>query len=401
MSRKSITTLAKTLLVSAATVSFVTVGAKQALSADFTFTNIADTNGQFSFVGLSPVINERGTVAFDADLDSGEYGIFRNDGGAITTIVDNKGVFSTFGSRYALNDNGTVAFTADLDGLNLQTGGRGLFTGSGGAINTIVDTNSPLFSNIYEPAINNSGTVAFGASRDTGGLGIFTSNDGLITTISNEGLRVPSINDNGTVAFFAVRNEGGTSVLIGSGGLTTTIADSSGSLSINLSSAINNNDTVVFNADFDTGGNGIFINKGGTITNFVNTSGPFSFVRGVSLNDNGEIAFGADLDAGGEGIFTGSDIVTDKVIATGDLLFGSTVTRLFAFSNNFLNNSGQIVFHAQLADGRRVITRAEPISKPPTAIPEPTSVLALVVFGILSSGATRARKSKHYPKKKV
>jgi hypothetical protein len=83
MSRKSITALAKTLLVSATTVGFVTVGAKQALSADFTFTNIADTNGQFSFVGLSPVINEQGVVAFDSDLDSGGYGIFRSDGGAI------------------------------------------------------------------------------------------------------------------------------------------------------------------------------------------------------------------------------------------------------------------------------------------------------------------------------
>lgn len=60
--------------------------------------------------------------------------------------------------------------------------------------------------------------------------------------------------------------------------------------------------------------------------------------------------------------------VTDKVIATGDLLFGSTVTSLFAFSNDFLNNSGQIVFHAQLADGFIVIARAEPISKPDTSI---------------------------------
>ena len=394
MSRKNIIGLAKTLILSAATISFVTVGAKQALSADFTFTNIADTSGQFSFVGFSPVINEQGAVAFDSDLDSGGYGIFINNNGAITTIVDNKGVFSPFGS-YALNDNGTVAFTADLNGLNLQTGGRGLFTGNGGAITSIVDTNSPLFSNLYEPAINNRGTVAFGAVRDEGGLGIFTSNDGLITTISNEGLRVPSINDNGTVAFFAVRNQGGTSVLIGNGGPTTTIADSSGSLKINLSSAINNNDTVAFNADFDAGGNGIFVSKGGVINNVADTSGAFSIVRAVSINDNDAIAFGADLDAGGEGIFTGSDAVKDKVITTGDLLFGSTVTRLFAFSNNFLNNSGQIVFHAQLADGRRVIARAEPISKTSTAIPEPTSALALVVFGILGIGFSKCKKRSH------
>ncbi|GAB1543662.1 hypothetical protein NUACC21_63380 [Scytonema sp. NUACC21] len=70
----------------------------------------------------------------------------------------------------------------------------------------------------------------------------------------------------------------------------------------------------------------------------------------------------------------------------------TALTRLFAFSNNFLNNSGQIAFHAQLADGRRIIARAEPVLEPPTAIPEPTSVLALMTFGTL--GMSLAIKKK-------
>lgn len=56
-------------------------------------------------------------------------------------------------------------------------------------------------------------------------------------------------------------------------------------------------------------------------------------------------------DAETFGIYTGPDRVADKVIATGDSLFGSTVTDL-AFDRDGMNNKGQIAFTAHLADGR-------------------------------------------------
>lgn len=384
MSIKKIFALAKTLVVSATTICFATIGVEQAaLSMSFTFTNIADSNSQFSFVGNNPVINEQGTVAFSADLISGGSGIFTNNGGAITTtIADNKGIFSSFGS-YALNDHGTVAFTADLKGLNLQTGGRGLFTGNGGAINKIADTNGEI-KNFYEPAINNNGTVAFGGTRDGGNLGIFAFKNNSIITISDQGTRWASINNRGTVAYGAFLPNDNLSIFTGDGGAVTRIADSTGPLKNLQIPAINNSGIVAFNASFDTGGNGIFESIDGVINNVADTSGAFNIVRAVSINDHDAIVFGADLKAGGEGIFTGANPVTDKVITTGDLLFGSKVTQLFAFSNKFLNNSGQIAFHAQLADGRTVIARAEPISAvPPTTIPEPNFLLGLVLLSFL------------------
>jgi hypothetical protein len=70
------------------------------------------------------------------------------------------------------------------------------------------------------------------------------------------------------------------------------------------------------------------------------------------------VAFLGYPDAGGQGIFTGPDPVADKVIRTGDPLFGSTVTAV-----NFehgLNDAGQIVFLAELADGTRGVFRADP-----------------------------------------
>jgi uncharacterized membrane protein len=52
--------------------------------------------------------------------------------------------------------------------------------------------------------------------------------------------------------------------------------------------------------------------------------------------------------------------VTDRVIMVGDPLDGSTVIGLSVFGD-YLNNTGQLVFTAQLADGRTEIVRADPV----------------------------------------
>jgi len=78
----------------------------------------------------------------------------------------------------------------------------------------------------------------------------------------------------------------------------------------------------------------------------------------------------------GMGIFTGPDPGGDRVIATGDPLFGSIVVGL-DFTPTGLNDAGQIAFAATLADGRQVVARADLV------VPEP-STLVLVAVGILS-----------------
>jgi len=97
----------------------------------------------------------------------------------------------------------------------------------------------------------------------------------------------------------------------------------------------------------------------------VDTTGAYGQIFGggqVSINNRGEIVFGASLKAGGRGLFNGPDPVADKIIAIGDELLGSGVVGL---PQNFmnprgLNNAGQILFSANLADGRTVIVRADP-----------------------------------------
>lgn len=68
------------------------------------------------------------------------------------------------------------------------------------------------------------------------------------------------------------------------------------------------------------------------------------------------MAFFALTDAGGDGIFTGPDPAADKVIKTGDALFGSTVLGLFPGTQN---RFGQVAFRADLANGTTVIARSD------------------------------------------
>jgi hypothetical protein len=188
------------------TLSLLTTGAANA----YTFTKIADTNGPFREIfNFSSPINDQGTVAFSAILDTGGSGIFTGNGGAITTIAERTDPSFNLVTT-ALNNEGTVAFYTFL-----EPGETRLFTGSGGTITTIADT-SGLFSEIgngapSNPAINDQGTVAFIATLRSGGQGIFISSGGVINTIADTNgpfsefgyPASPAINNEGTVIFGA------------------------------------------------------------------------------------------------------------------------------------------------------------------------------------------------------
>jgi hypothetical protein len=139
-------------------------------------------------------------------LDTGGEGIFTGSGGPTTTIVDDSGPLNRF-FRVSLNDSGTVAFFASPD-----TGGQGIFTGSGGPTTTIADDSGP-FNSFGDVSLNNSGTVAFEAVLDTGGRGIFTGPDPLAdevigrgdtlfgSIVTSFGIGPEALNDTGQIAF--------------------------------------------------------------------------------------------------------------------------------------------------------------------------------------------------------
>jgi hypothetical protein len=79
-------------------------------------------------------MNNAGTVAFRATLDSGDVGIFTSaNGGPPTTVVDTSGPFSDV-SFPSINVSGNVAFLATFD----VGGGKGIFSGPNSVTDKII-----------------------------------------------------------------------------------------------------------------------------------------------------------------------------------------------------------------------------------------------------------------------
>jgi len=377
-------------------------------SAPYEFINLYDSSGPFNSFGIpdfnaGPALNNSGTVAFSASLDTGESGIFTGSGGATTTIVDTSGPSIGFGG-YSLNNSGTVAFIStgvftgnggpitsivSIPGSDVFFGGpslndsgtvafsldSGIFTGNGGPLTTIVDTSdiSGPFFNAFSPSINNGGTVAFEASGN-GGNGIFTGSGGPITTIADRNslndqfnndlfniIQFPSLNDSGTVAFAVAR-----------------AFDAVGTFADSTPVAFAPPPGCEEEPDPDSEEAGILAGSGGPVTTIARCFG-LSFSIIPSLNNGGMVAFLADGS-----IRTGPDPLADRVTGAGDTLFGSTVVGVL-MDKESLNDIGQIAFFYELADGRTGIARADPLT-----IPEPgTPPLLLLVAALLSAAWLR------------
>jgi hypothetical protein len=304
-------------------------------------TTIAEFGGPghgFDFLGQIPSINDQGQVSFAVSQFSERdfvetQSVMLGSGKKPTTIATTAGDFQRFGFEPSVNNSGVVAFKAQLDNFD-----QGLFSGQDGKRANItthyLSSNSQFseFGTLSRPSINNLGDIAFEESVDSGGSGIFVTQGGGFETIAepdpNVNVGRPNLNDSGTVAFHRFFNDrAGEELVSGDGGPLTVIADTNGP--------------------------------------FQSFGFYFGFVP-PALNNNGDVAFLAELDTGGSGIFVGPDPVGDRVIGTGDMLDGSTITNL-RFCDEGLNDSGQLAFQAtfddpSVPDGRRVaIYRATPV----------------------------------------
>jgi hypothetical protein len=372
------------------------LASQEAKAASFNFTRVADSSGSLDvFGGFS--LNNQGSVAFKASLDGGGEGIFTGNGMNVTPIAQTNNYFKGFRSTPDINDLGTVAFDAILN-----TQDTGIFTGNGSTITPINIANNEIpignrLVAVFAPSINNAGTVAFIASGgretfittsnggDSGGGGSHTSVD------------APYINDRGVIAYgisgfflFPEIRTSDSSVRVPFYGLspigTRSISDFS----------INNAGTLAF-IGFNAVQNkvGVYKNKNGTfITTAVEDAGGITYLN-PSINNNDSVAF-LRLAEGTAGIFTGADLLNDRVISTGDSLLGSTVTEL-GFSRKGFNDAGQVAFFAKFTDGSSGIFRADPVS-PSQSVPEPSSGLAVLMFGTLGAGSVLRRKQKSLSK---
>lgn len=224
-----------------------------------------------------------------------------------------------------------------------------LFISSTTSTTSILEIDSTLGS-LFGPEINNNDVIAALALPDGFGNGIDgiirIDNSGTITTIADtdgpftEFLTGPTINDQGTVAFVATRS----------------------------------NDE-----------EGVFISDGVTITPIADTSeqldGLDLFAIGVAIiNNDNDVAFDIFLDEQGrKAMYVATSEGIQKVAASGDPLFGSTISdSTRALRSPKLNDNGQILFHYELDNGVSGLAVA-------TLIPEPTSAwLLLIGVGFIS-----------------
>jgi hypothetical protein len=360
----------------------------QAAQSSYTFTIIAEPpfTGPFnpipSLFGNGPVITNDGIVVYSVGDGFGSS-IFSGDGTTTTLLVPPIS-HASFPLAFSVSGNGMMV--TNLSGFNLPGEIIDVYDG------TYVGTFGPAGTgivNFYQPSINNRGSVAF-----TGGTayvcfggylapngGIYRDDGETITPIAVLGLPAdlftiiafPSINESGQVAFY-VRDVGNNcpstpgieagDLYVGDGKKLVKIAEGYSAPSLN------NRGEVGF-IGVTAGGLSIIVSDGKKTRIVANTSGLFAdfpgtgsasdfAAGGISINDRSEVAFIAALDGGGRGIFTGPDVVKDKVIATGDLLAGSSVAGIGVMSRQSLNNNGQIAFQATLTDGRVVVVRADP-----------------------------------------
>ncbi|MFL6539655.1 MAG: choice-of-anchor tandem repeat NxxGxxAF-containing protein [Chthoniobacterales bacterium] len=332
-------------------------------SVPVTFTNVADsTSPVFKGFGGSPTINDSGEVAYNAELDAGGIGIFRTDvngntvkiaddgtgapsinnagevasrqfvgaevqlykgtsSATLQTIAQTGNYFNSFPGFTYLADSGISVFYATRYPASPVI--RGIYAGIGNGQTTQVIDNTGAFNSFgANPSISNAGIVAFSASLDTPVGGIWIGNTSgnnatqPVITMETSSLYnfdgAPFINDNGEIAFLA--NDVGPAVFL-------------------------------INSD------------GSGLRKIADVAGEFSQLRPPVINNVGTFVFFAFTDQGGHGIFNGPDALANKIVATGDPLFGSTVASLGFFRG--LSNDDQVAFFYSLADGRTGIARAK------------------------------------------
>ena len=343
----------------------------------YTFTKIAETTGVGPYVEFfSPVVIDDGRVFFVAETSLGERVILSGAGGALTTVIDSSLPGLTFfeDSIWDVNNAGTVAFIGTVNGeTNAFTTALAGLT----AINDPTDPNG--VSGVAGFAIGNSGNVVVSVltrmSLGNGGpLSLLqdAANDPSLPSL----YAFLTINTNDVVAFIGHTATGFAVYKITSAGTLTTI----GSLPETVGGApqINDSGVVAFyrrTAASGPGTRAIVVGSGGSLLTVADNTTAFTEFGAPGINNSGTLAFLA-LTPGLPGIpvrigaFTGPNPIGDRVLRTGDPLFGATVTGMLgatitdSLGRAGLNNSGQIAFLVVLADGRRVVVRANPGAAP-------------------------------------
>ncbi len=271
-----------------------------AFATDYTFTKITDdapgsTLGAFtSFLGPF-LINSSGAVAFTAHSgDVGEVGIYIGSSSGINTVYVGGLNFNSplVSAATGFNDSGTVVYL---------TKGSAVYTATAGGTPFNLGTGSLLL-----PAINNAGTVAYGANAlnsiltrtGTGDAQTLLSDTELprSNALVAPGLTGVSINNSGTVAFYAtgVQTTNGSCNcgIFTKGPSGPAVQVSPFQQNINIEPQINDNGAIAFAGTYQNV-KGVFVASNGQVATLVDlgTQVVSLDTKNVSLNNKGEVVY--------------------------------------------------------------------------------------------------------------
>ena len=375
----------------AALLSCLILLARDASAAPYALWIIADLGNAEGFVlGSSLSINEQGQVAFlKYPNGSTSQACYRGEGQGLTTIAAEIDIFSQAGANSITwtDEVGNVTFVGSIP----PGGPLGVLTGSGGPVSALVGVSASLYNFVLLGA-NDVGQVAFVAGTPTGFVLERRESNATLTPLAAEGAngifttgryQLP-INHSGVVASW-VQFDNGTSGIgrTDQAGLQTIVTQGPNFVPRQQILDLDDAGTVLFLATPSASsfnGNALYRASGGAPVVAMDSTGPFAFFLDAALNGVGDLVFQANLDtnaANSGGIFVGPDPVADKVLEVGDALARSQVSLV---NLGDINNAGQIALFAELADGRDLVLRADPV-------PEPGAALAAAVAIAFVAGA--------------
>lgn len=338
-----------------------------------------------------PAINERSDVAFEGfvSIELPPFGIFYAneflENSWSRTIADNSNAFFMEGAfipvfEPAINDRGTVVFAKTETSILTDENG-----------NPILDENNEPIPQLTRSTVE----IGDGEQETTALL----DSDTALNLFAD-----PVINNRGTVAYFAGNLLGipvdfptSTGIYTVRDGEITEIASTAGGFSsflpgidipggdgplagLDLEVSLNEDDKLAFQATLDVGRRGVFVSDGETITEIANSDGELNQFSSPIINDEEAVAFLAQRDDGSRGIYLNSYGETKLLVDESGAF--STLD-----SETSLNNNGEVAFYAELDDGGAGIYVASEIgSELVVAIGDELAGSEVVGLGISASG---------------
>ena len=321
--------------------------------------------GQHILAVFSPVINDTGTVSYEANFGTSSGGIFTatallvQDGQSLGGVSLSP-IVSPMGG---MNSTGTVVFSAQ--------GSRALFTQSSVLVKSGDVISGKALQTFFGSSINDSGTVAFYAITTGGSDGIFTTSGSVAqpgdtiggVLVTSFAPALTQIDNSGRITFGG-RYSGGTGVFQSNNSKVAKTGDviSGITLSDFGNFSVSRAGRIAFQATFGSGGSGIFLPTGVVAkTGDVIGGQTLTGLSDPAVNDSGTTAFLGQTSSSTNGVFSQGTLLAKS----GDNIGGKVVSYISAPLS--INSGGVVTFVANFNDGTSAVVEAIPLQVPQAA----------------------------------